>query len=151
MKFKLISIALLSIVFFHTTYGQHGVKFRGSDGWGMGGRYEQYFDKYNLKTFSAKIIGIDTAAPFREMSYGIQLTVKKDNREQVVHLGPGWFILYQDMNLNVNNDVEVRGCEATIEGKTVIMAVYVKQVSKGRTLYLRDDDGIPYWCAWRRE
>ena len=51
--------------------------------------------------------------------------------------------------MKVGNDVEVRGCETSIEGKKVVMASYVK-LSKG-ILRLRDEEGIPYWCAWRRE
>ncbi len=152
MKAKLLIAIILVSMMVVGAQAQHGmVKFRGSDGWGMGSRYEQYFNKYNLQTITGKITSIDTLAPFREMSYGVQLTIKKDNREHTIHLGPGWFILYQDMGLTLNNEVEVRGCETSIEGKKVVMAVYVKQLSKGRILHLRDEDGIPYWCAWRRE
>lgn len=151
LKVRLLVVTALLFLVVSQIQAQHGVKFRGSDGWGLGGRYEQYFNKYNLQTFTGKIIGIDTLAPFRDMSYGIQLAIKKDNREHTIHLGPGWYILYQDMGLALGNDVEVRGCETSIEGKKVVMASYVKQLSKGRILRLRDEDGIPYWCAWRRE
>lgn len=149
---KYRSIILLALLLIpQVIWAQNGIKFRGSDGWGLAGRYEQYFNKYNLQTFSAKILSIDTLTPLKDMSYGIQLKVKKDNRELIVQLGPGWYVLFQDMNLSMNNDVEIRGCEVVMEGRNVVMAVYVKQLSKGRTLYLRDDEGVPYWCAWRRD
>ncbi len=151
MKVRLLAVMVLFSLVISQAQAQNVVKFRGSDGWGLNGRYEQYFNKYNLQTFTGKIIGIDTLAPFREMSYGVMLTIKKDNLEHTIHLGPGWYILYQDMGLMIGNDVEVRGCETSIEGKKVVMASYVKQLSKGRILRLRDEDGIPYWCAWRRE
>jgi len=151
LKAKLLLVGALLFLVVSQTQAQIGVKFRGSDGWGINGRYEQYFKKYNLQTYSGKIISIDTVSPFREMSYGVQMTIKKDNREHTIHLGPGWYILNQDMGLTLNNEVEVRGCETSIEGKTVVMATYVKQLSKGRILRLRDEEGIPYWCAWRRE
>lgn len=151
MKRLLCLIMCISFSIPQIASSQHGIKFRGSDGWGLNGRYEQYFDKYNLQNFTGKISSIDTLTPIKEMAYGVQLKLKKDNKEHTVHLGPGWFVLFQDMNLGVNNDVEIRGCEVIMDNKPVIMAVYVKQLSKGRTLYLRDDDGVPYWCAWRRD
>jgi hypothetical protein len=63
-------------------------------------------------------------------------------------LGPTWFLLNQDISLSVNDkNIEVRGCRAVINGKQVIMASMM--VRKDKVLLLRDDDGIPYWCAWR--
>ncbi len=151
LKVRLLVVTAMLSLLVSLTQAQHGVKFRGSDGWGLAGRYEQYFNKYNLQTFTGKITTIDTLAPFRDMSYGVQMTIEKDNRQHTIHLGPGWYIIYQDMGLTVGNEVEVRGCETSIEGKKVVMASYVKQLSKGRILRLRDEEGIPYWCAWRRE
>ena len=149
MQIRLMLVTVFLSLVVSQTQAQHGVKLRGSDGWGLGSRYEQYFNKYNQLTFTGKIAAIDTLAPFREMSYGVQIVIKKDNQVHTVHLGPGWYIIYQDMGLKVGNDVEVRGCETSIEGKKVVMASYVK-LSKG-ILRLRDEEGIPYWCAWRRE
>ena len=35
------------------------------------------------------------------MSYGICFSLKTSNEEFVVHLGPAWFVLHQDMNLSI--------------------------------------------------
>jgi len=77
LKVRLSAVTVLLSLVVSQTQAQHGVKFRGSDGWGLAGRYEQYFNKYSQQTFSGKIAAIDTLAPFREMSYGVQMIIKK--------------------------------------------------------------------------
>ena len=68
-------------------------------------------------------MSIDTVTPIRDMGQGIQIILKNEREEIAVHLGPAWFILYQDMILSVNDkNIEVRGCRTMINGKPVIMA-----------------------------
>jgi hypothetical protein len=133
-----------------TGFAQMSVKAKGSDGWGTGDKYEQNFNHFSVQTYYGKVKTVDTVTPMPSMAYGVQLTINSDQTEYNVHLGPAWYILRQDnMNFSKNDDVEIKGVKVMINGKQVIMAA---QVKKGdRKLYLRDDDGIPYWCAWRKE
>lgn len=128
---------------------QISLKFRGSDGWGLGSRYEKLFNNYNLSWYQGKITEIDTVTPMQDMGSGIQLKLEGDREEFIVQLGPSWFIIHQDMSLGINNTVEVKGCKVAIDGKPVIMAAELRR--KENVLYLRDEDGIPYWTMWRKK
>lgn len=150
VKIRIMTL-VLSFCMLQIANGQQRVKFRGSDGWGLTGRYEQYYNKYDIQTVKGRITGVDTIYPFKDMSYGVQIKIKNDTKEYFVDLGPGWYVLFQDVNLLVNNEVEVKGCEIVMEGRKIIMASQVKLTSKSRTLFLRDEDGIPLWCGWRKE
>lgn len=144
--------SLLLVVMVVTGYGfsQMSLKARGSDGWGCADKYEQNFSKYNVQTYYADVKSIDTVTPLPAMMYGIQLTVTIDQVECYVHLGPGWFILHQDnMSFSKGDKIEVKGAKVVINGKQVIMPTQVKR--KDRILFLRDEDGVPYWSVWRKE
>jgi hypothetical protein len=133
------------------SFSQMSLKAKGSDGWGSLDRYEQNFNKFNLQTFYAEVKSIDTVTPLPDMIYGVQLTVTIDQSECFVHLGPAWFILHQDnMSFSKGDKIEIRGSKVVINGKQVIMPLYVKR--KDHKLFLRDDDdGVPYWSVWRKQ
>ncbi|NLD99638.1 MAG: DNA-binding protein [Fibrobacter sp.] len=149
---KLFALCLFA-GFITTISAQMNMKFKGSDGWGIQGRYEQMYNNFNLEIFSGQITKIDTITPIRDMSYGVQLIVKKDGTDVAVHLGPAWYILHQDMAFQIKDKVEVKACNSTVDGKNVYMAVYVKNLSdrSNKILLLRDRDGIPAWCGYRKE
>jgi hypothetical protein len=147
-QYRLVIIAVVCLLVPASLYAQMGIKFRGSGSWCIGDRYQQSFINTNLETIVGEVMKIDTVTPMRGMGSGIQIRLKTEREEINVHLGPAWFILYQDMSLSVNDEnIEVRGCRTMIEGKPVIMASTL--VRRDRALLLRDKDGIPYWCAWR--
>lgn len=131
------------------SFGQMSIKWRGSGGWGYGSRYDQMFSISNLKTIQGNIFSIDTVTPMSDMVTGIQFTVRTDNEDILVQLGPQWFVLNQDMTLSKNDHIEVKGCQNILNGRKVIMASEIKCGSK--ILYLRDKNGIPYWVGWRKE
>jgi hypothetical protein len=140
-------LIMITAVMCGTTTAQSNVKWRGSDGWGVSGQYQQFFNTYNLQTVTGQITRIDTVTPLLDMAYGIMLIVKTDREEIPVHLGPAWFLIHQDMNLTAKDNVEVKGLRVSINGKTAIVAAEVRRGD--RVLQLRDEDGLPYWCSWR--
>ncbi len=144
-----VIVALIVVWIPMQSQAQMTIKFRGSDGWGLASRYEQTYTNFSLQTYYGTITKIDTVIPSSDMGSGISVTLKTANSEEFVHLGPSWFILHQDMNLSNGNKIEVKGAKVSFNGKTVIMAAEVR--GKDRILYLRDEDGIPYWCAWRKK
>ena len=151
MKKHRLALMVIAGLFLTTSLNaQIGIKFRGSGSWCIGDRYDQAFIVSNQETVVGQIMSIDTVTPFRDMGSGIMFVLKTEREDINVHLGPAWFILYQDMSLQVNDkNIEVRGCRTMIGGKPVIMASTL--VRRDRVLLLRDKDGIPYWCAWRRK
>jgi hypothetical protein len=128
---------------------QQGVKWRGSNFWGIAGKYDMLYDKYNIQTYVGKIAKIDTISPSREMSYGVFMVIKDNNNEYTVHLGPAWYMMYQDVVFGVGSEVEVKGCRVTFEGREFIMAAEVN--FKDKVLLLRDKEGLPSWCAFRKK
>ena len=128
---------------------QTSIRWMGSDGWGIGTRYEQMFNNYNLIAVAGSIFSIDTMKPMTGMAKGIQLIIRTPSREEIiVHLGPAWFIQRQDMNLGLNDKVDIRGARFSLNGKDVIAAFEVRSGEK--VLLLRDEDGLPNWCGWRK-
>jgi hypothetical protein len=145
---RFIVAAVAGLLLSSTVSAQMSIKFRGCGGWCIGDRYEQMFVNSSQESIVGQVISIDTVSPMRDMVTGIQVKLKTDREDINVHLGPSWFILFQDMSLSVNDkNIEIRGFRTMIEGKQVIMAS--KLVRRDRVLLLRDDDGIPYWCGWR--
>ncbi|MBN1576633.1 MAG: hypothetical protein JW913_08790, partial [Chitinispirillaceae bacterium] len=76
---------------------QRGIKFRGSGSWCFGDRYDQAFINSNQETVVGQVMSIDTVTPYRDMASGIRMMLKTEREDITVHLGPAWFILYQDM------------------------------------------------------
>ena len=144
-----VAVVLALFAFPISGFAQMAIKFRGSDGWGLGSRYEQIFNNYNIQTVYGKITQIDTISPFNEMSFGIQISMTNGSEETPVHLGPAWFLLHQDMKLSIGDKIEVKGSRVAFDGKPTIMAVELKY--KDKVLVLRDEDGIPSWCIWRKK
>ncbi|NLW31257.1 MAG: DNA-binding protein [Fibrobacter sp.] len=149
MKLAVLINLIVMLVFPLFVNAQMGMKFRGSDGWGIQSQYERFFNNYSLSRYYGKITEIDTITPMQDMGSGIQLKLKGDREEYIVHLGPAWFIIHQDMSLGINETVEIKGCKVAINGKPVIMAAELRR--KDNILYLRDQDGIPYWSMWRKK
>jgi hypothetical protein len=148
---KRVVALLLSFGFLFGCFAQMSIKFKGSNGWGLLSRYEQSYNNVNTQILSGQVTKIDTVTPLRDMTYGIQLTVKTNDGDKLVQLGPAWYLLYQDMNLSVKDNVEIKGCNATLDGKQVVMAILVRNLSARATLYLRDQDGKPNWCVYRKD
>ena len=128
---------------------QMAMRWIGTEGWGQATPYERLFNQYNLQVITGSIYRIDTITPMTGMSVGIQLIIRTATREEVpVHLGPSWYIRHQDMDLTLNDNVEIRGARFSLKGKNVMAAFEVRTPSK--TLLLRDEDNVPYWCGWRK-
>ncbi|MBN1130150.1 MAG: hypothetical protein JXA71_14255 [Chitinispirillaceae bacterium] len=149
MKQTAIFICIAVVLSAMNAQAQTSIRWKGSAGWGQGTTYERLFTQFNLHTVNGTIYSVDTITPMRSMSMGIQLVIRTAANEEIpVHLGPAWFVLCQDMNLSRNDVVEVRGARFTLEGKRVMAAFEVRY--KDKVLLLRDEDGIPYWSAWRK-
>ena len=64
-------------------------------------------------------------------------------------LGPTWFVANQATSIHMGDKVRVTGSPVTFkDGEHLLLA---RVVRKGRqALTLRDDDGYPYWTAYRK-
>jgi hypothetical protein len=122
--------------------------WRGSGGWGPGTQYNRMYDPKTVETISGEVTGVDRITPAKGMSGGVHMNVKTDKETISVHLGPSWFVEYQDVKFAAKDKVEVKGSKVSFAGKPAIIAAEVK---KGiDVLKLRDDAGLPVWSGWRR-
>jgi len=104
----------------------------------------QHFDPQNITVISGTVQSIGT---FDEPSLGIQgqrLRIKTDDGQTVsVHAGPGQFLEQQGLTLRRNEQVQVRGSFANINGRSIFIASDIRtpQVE----VQLRDQQGVPLW------
>lgn len=76
---------------------------------------------------------------------GTHLTVQADGNATEVALGPTNFLKRKDFTFAKGDTVEVTGAKATMHGKELLVA---REVTRGgKTLILRDKDGVPEWAG----
>jgi hypothetical protein len=150
MKRLIVLAILVCGVFSANTFAQKNLKWLGSDGWIIGSSYEQLFNNYNLTVITGTVFDEDTLTPMTNMGRGIRIIVKDQNGQLFpVHLGPYWYIIHQDMNLSIGDEVEVHGARFSLNGKDTYAAYFILMAAKNRELLLRDQDGFPLWEGWR--
>jgi len=121
--------------------------WRASKGWGPGSPCCRMFQAETSETISGKVVSVDKIIHRKGMFYGVHLTVKTDKGNVPVHLGPGWYIENQDITIEPDDNVEIKGSIITFDGNPAIIAYEVKKEEE--ILVLRDEDGFPAWRGWR--
>ncbi len=128
---------------------QKGVRWRGGGGWGHGTPYGRMYNPQTVETIRGEVVSVDRIIPLKGMAYGIHVTLKTDKETIPIHLGPGWYIENQDMNITQTDNIEIKGSRITLEGKPAIIAAEIKKGND--VLVLRDSNGFPVWSGWRRK
>jgi hypothetical protein len=144
----LVILLVVSLLVTTETLAQRGMRWRGSGGWATEGRYGRMYDPKTVETITGEVVSVDKVTPMKGMSYGVHLTVKTDKETVSVHLGPGWYMEKQDVKIEPKDKVEVTGSRITFGGKPAVIAAEVKKGEE--VLKLRDENGLPAWCGWRR-
>lgn len=127
--------------------GRGGMMY-GSGGWGVGTPYTRLYNSNSVESFKGLVVSVDRITPMPGMAPGVHITVRTEKETIPVHLGPAWYLDNQDVIIQPNENVEVKGSRVIFEGRPVIIA---QRVEKGdEMLMLRDDNGLPLWSAWRR-
>lgn len=123
-------------------------KWNGSGGWGAKGQFGRMYDPKTVETIRGEVTAIEEMTPLEGMGHGIHVRVKTEKETVPVHLGPSWFLLNQDVQIRMGDEVEITGSRVKIDDKSAVIAA---KVSKGAdVLTLRDEEGIPVWAGWRR-
>jgi hypothetical protein len=78
----------------------------------------------------------------------VHAIVRTDKGTTSIHLGPGWYIDNQELQLAPGDKIEVKGSRVTFEGKPALIAAEVRRGAD--VLVLRDAQGFPAWSGWRR-
>lgn len=127
---------------------QQGKMRQGGGGWGPGTPYGRMYNPQTVETITGEVVSVDKITPIKGMSYGIHILVKTDKETIAVHLGPGWYIENQDVEIAREDKIDVKGSRITFEGKPTLIAAEVKKGDE--VLTLRDANGVPVWSGWRR-
>jgi hypothetical protein len=141
-------IAIPALVLAATwAWGQPGMEPGGGQGrgWGAGGSYNRMFNPQTVETLSGEVVSVNKFTPGQGMSYGLHFDLKTAKEVIAVHLGPGWYMEKQGINLAAGDKVEVTGSRITYQGKPAIIAAAVKK--GGQDFKLRDAAGIPAWAG----
>lgn len=145
---SVLAIAVLALCVVTESIAQGGMKWRGSGGWGPGGHYGRMYDPKSVEIISGRVITVEKITPRTGMSYGVHATLQSEKETISVHLGPGWYIENQDVKIEPQDTIEVKGSRVTFAGKPAIIAAEVKKGDE--LLKLRDESGFPVWAGWRR-
>jgi sporulation protein YlmC with PRC-barrel domain len=117
-------------------------------GWQTHSKYGQLFDRKTIERIRGTIVRSEAIAPMPAMDPGTVLTIRYDEGKNiVVHLGPEWFVRRQQGEFKEGVEVDVSGSRVSIDGKPAIMATQLR--INGRTMTLREDNGVPVWDAWQ--
>jgi hypothetical protein len=127
---------------------QKGINKKGSGGWGRESAYSRMYDVNTEETLVGTVTKVEKITPTRGMSCGVHLIVETEQETLSVHLGPAWFIDNQDIIIEQNDELEIKGSRIEFEGKPAIIAALVEKGDK--ILTLRDEIGVPVWSGWRR-
>jgi hypothetical protein len=79
---------------------------------------------------------------------GTRLFVKTETVMIEVHVGPAGYIASQQFSFAAGDSVEVTGSGAKMLDQDVLLAREIKK--EGKTLVLRNPQGVPYWSLGRR-
>jgi hypothetical protein len=150
MKKIIILIAAISLIGFASGLSaQPGMVRKGGDGWGPHTNYHRMYDPDTIENISGKVIAIDRITPITGMGYGVHLMVETDQEETLsVHLGPAWYVENQDVEIEPNDELEIKGSRVMFDDTPTIIAAEVKKGDD--ILILRDEKGFPAWSGWRR-
>jgi hypothetical protein len=76
------------------------------------------------------------------------VVLKTSQGNLVVHLGPGWFLNQQKFVVKAGDTMEATGSKVTLNNQPALIAREVKV--NGKTLTLRDAQGVPVWRGMGR-
>ena len=114
--------------------------------WAGGGNCVSNYDPRAEVTMKATVEDVTQVAGKRGWN-GTHLTVSGEGGTIEVHLGPSNYIEKQQFSFAKGDQIEVTGSKVKFEGTEVVLA---RQITKdGKTLILRNEQGIPNWSRGR--
>lgn len=116
-------------------------------GWHPSSAYGQLYFQGKPITLAGNVIEVGPLIPRQGMMQGLQLRLKTNEGEKIIHLGPSWYIQQQEFALKTGDKVNVEG-RMVGEGKD--SSIFAAKIQHNEdTLILRDDQGFPFWSGVR--
>ncbi len=114
---------------------------------GMRSEYDRLYTSGTARDIQGTITSVDEDAPMSGEPKMVVLTVNTKGNESVkVDVCPKAYLDQNTVQLRKGDTVSIRGREATVDGKTVVIANQVT-ASDGHAVMLRRDDGT---CTWQK-
>jgi len=117
-------------------------------GMGMGMKYNPQ-TLITVKGTVEKLEDFPSPGPGGQSGGKYRIIILKTDAGQThhIHLGPTWYFDQKKFSLKTGDEVEVTGSKVTMGQQEIILAGTVK--CGGKTLHLRDDQGVPAWRPWQ--
>jgi hypothetical protein len=138
MKCRILILSLLVATF--------GIGVQAQMGPGPGKHMRNYDPKSEV-TITGTVDRV-TQENGRRSWQGTHLFVKTENGTIEVHVGPADYIASQQFSLATGDAVEVTGAKLKMQDKNVVLAREIKK--EGKTLVLRNAQGVPNWSRGQR-
>jgi sporulation protein YlmC with PRC-barrel domain len=126
------------------SHSYFGAEPANNGGWGRESAVTRDWNQGKNLDFKGRVDRIETRTMGRGMNEAQVITVQGDGKEQVVVVGPAWFLQGQGVPLKEGDQVEVHGREMRFADGTTVVAREIT-VQDGNTLRLRDNSGMPIW------
>ena len=112
--------------------------------WEPNSKYNKNFDPGKVSTYEGTIQSVGTFYPEKDAAPGTRLKVRtNEGRNITIYAGPQTFAKQKDFRFKSGSNISVTGSRTNVKGKSVIMASEIR--TEGKTLKLRDNQGIPQW------
>ena len=122
-SFLFLTIALAS--------KRNSLRWNPENSWNPNSRYGKLFNPYSLERVDGKITEIEVDRPYTRMKSGVYLKLKTLKEILLIHLGPSWYVLRQNLKLEVGDRIVVRGARIFFSGSVALAA---SEVRLGRRL-----------------
>lgn len=109
---------------------------------------QRVYDPKTVETVQGKVVSVEKIGAPSERGLGVHLTLKVNDAQIEVHLGPARYLADQPLQIAVNDHITVTGSRVMMEGKPAIIAAEVKKGDQ--VLKLRESNGVPLWSGGRR-
>jgi DNA/RNA endonuclease YhcR with UshA esterase domain len=138
MKLRILMLSLLAATLGIVTQAQMGP---------WPGKHMSNYDPKTEVTMSGTVDRVAQASGHRGW-HGTHLFLKTDAGTIEVHVGPTEYIASKQFSFARGDVVEVTGPKVKIQDQDVLIAREIKKA--GKTLVLRNAQGIPNWSRGRR-
>lgn len=117
----------------------------GARSWWWGSPVTPGYDLTSIVEISGTVLEVD-----RPQRGGSTLRIESGGETFTVALGPSWYLRQQQADFQTGDKLMVRGSKMkTREGKTYLVAAWIKNMRTGHGLELRDEQGRPLWSSKR--
>jgi hypothetical protein len=88
--------------------------------------FSQNYNVNTVETLNGQIMRVDKFSSGKNSS-GIHLLLKTGKDSIAVHVGPEWYLMKQNVQFNVNDNIEVKGSRMMYDNRPAIIAAEIKK------------------------